>query len=423
MGDLYDHPSAMAGRPRGARPTTPDHSSDQEEDRELHEAFMKVRTVKIDFLREAYLRILTQPGKGFGEKIEAELLPFGFKVGDDGEITVALPKNAESYADNWIMLTTIAACKAMGATVESSNIAVDQLKYISERSEYLHGLAAAFKISAESEIIDDKTTGLFHQGFRWAVMKHLQPTVNKELYDQSYKDPYYAVTGKTVWTGDAPDAIKRWHSLMIKACSFIKLKDPTVFAKSPDKIIAEHVKQHFNYESLAVFSAEEVKKMSDYIGEGRSRLENFKKRLRDDRKEVIPNFRDLYSTASKEVADYDAQISVIAAKRASIIFRKDSTKSVQKKASRGLTREDRVAALPLHLRISVTNPSGLFGDSRVEFNPSKQDIADDNALLKYFEKWTRSITLKDTSAINSMFQSWMDYWYAELKDVISEQTD
>jgi hypothetical protein len=386
-------------------------------------AFLRSRHIKESFLQEAYLRISLQPGKLVAGEVEAKLKPFGFRKEKDGSMTVCLPNNSESYADNWIMLATVAACTAMKATVEQSNESVNELKYLHDRAEYLHGLAAAFKMSAEQGITEDRTSGLFSQGFRWAVMKHLQPTVSKELFDYSQKDPYYAVLGKTVWTGDAPDAIRRWHSLMIEATKHLRVLKPYNFAKSSSKIIDEHVKHRFNYESRAVFSSEEVSRMSDYSKDMRSHLENFKKDLLQDRESVLPNFRELYAEASKDITVYDAQIAAIAAKRAAIIFSRDSKKTQRNKSSRGLTREDRVTALPLHLQISVTNPSGLFNDNRVEFAPSKSDYDNVVSLSKFFERWTTSVSLKDTSATNVMFEPWMQYWHDVLKDIVLESED
>lgn len=375
--------------------------------------YIRIEHHKINVLEDIFLHIPTAPGRAIAGDVEAKLLPFGFRKGENGQYTVSLPKNLESFTENWVAKVAVACCYQLRANVESSSESLKELKYLPDRVEYLHGLSAALKLSCTEGIIEDRTSGLFHQGFRWATAQSLKSTVRKDLYNLSWKDPYYPVTGKEVWTGDAPDHIKRWHALVMEACKTIKVLKPTNFAKSYEILAASTVKHAFAYEQRSVFSMEEALAMRDYIQPAKLKLDNFLRELQNNREHVINNFGPLYSAASKGITEYDAQIAAIAAKRASIIFR-TSQKKGQEISRKGLSREDRLSRLGWEQQIAATNPTGLFGETRSEILFTRNLSA--GGVLEMLKAWYQRVPnpRKDANPlIKNWYQGWVDFLVEE----------
>jgi hypothetical protein len=359
---------------------------------------VRFESIRENIFEDILASVSVKPGS-IDRNVTVELKPFQWRLEDD-QYVVCLPTNLEQFADNWPVRCAVTACAIMQAVVRPSAKPLVEFKYLSEREEYLHGLAAALKLGT---IKEDRTTGLFHQGFQWAVSRQMLLWKNKDLFRTNWRDPYYAVLGKEVWTGDAPDYIKYWHSLMIEASKLIKLDEPKNFARSYEEIVRLKMKHNFSYESKAVFSDYEVTCMSKFIDTPRRRLEDFKAAVKKDVGPFIEDFDHMYTNASKEVVEYDRRVNSIANSRATILFRTLGKKG-QKNLPKNLSRDMRLELLGLLSYIKATNPTGLFEDDRSEFNINPQ--FSDDEIMEHFSQWRKSVQAKQQR--NPLFDEWAE---------------
>jgi hypothetical protein len=376
-------------------------------------SFIRTRAINEDTFEDIFNIITTAPGAvvEIGRK---ELLNFGWR-NKDGHYEVTIPSNLERFSDNWPVRCAVAAAKLLDATI----IAGDDLakfEYLPDKAEYFHGLAAVMKESCSKQVPADKTTGLFHQGFRWGASKVLSTLPNSGLFRLKWHDPYFALIGREVWTGDVPDYVKRWHSLVTEACKHIKLADASQFAKSFEEINSAYIKHEFVYERRAVFSVYEVQQMSTYIQHSRTPLENFRKRAKNSLDmDMITHFKEMYQEAARALLTYESRLGAIASKRAQLIYA--PVKGARGKASKGLTREGHLELLSLGHFIMATNPTGLFDDDRIEFVISPR--ATDETVAEDFKHWQRRLS-ESAFEHNPVLKDWVEEVSSRVKFTLED---
>lgn len=398
MEDYSSLPSKKAseGEPSRAPTSTPVNSGvDSSNTNKVYRP--SVVSLDINAIESVYNSISVRPGltSDVGKK---ELTCFQFRTEPDGKITVAIPKNLESFADNWIVKVAVAAGYVVGAQFVSTINDVTGLDFVKDYKEYLHGVAAALKQSKEEGGVEpDRTSGQFHQGYNWVVSRYLSKLPDKELYRTNYTSLWMALTGSEVWNAQAADWKKALYQLVVLAGQKISVPQPLLFAKSFESVTSSKFTKEWSWQKRALFSDFEIKVMNNFI---QKPLDNYNKWLRDAKvrwSKEAPMILKEYSGISEDLRKYDRQLQGICLVRANNTYR-TSQRGKKVKIPPGLTREQRLEYLSLACYIGATNPTGLQNDNRIECqfpaNSSDEDVA--TIFLERYERiFVESPTIKD----------------------------
>jgi hypothetical protein len=308
-------------------------------------------------------------------KKKLENFSFAFKPG--GGYQVVLPTNLEQFADNMLVKVAVTAAVSLDAEILPGDH-LDEFKYVKALEEYAHGLAAALKESKTTGIIGDKTSGLFHQGYRWAVSQTLSRDENKNWFKHNWTTPWKLLQNKEVWIGNAPGYQKRWYNLIKKACEHLNVSTKKDFL-IPYQEMMKKMMHSFSWKQGAVFSSSEISKMDYLMRDEFNLYEQFLAHLKVNPQGFLDNAESLdaeYMRLSSDIRAYDKLVGTIASRRAKIIY---SQPTKAKKDKTPKPREAWVAELSLYNRITVTNPTGLLRDERKEFvvpvSIQKNDLA------------------------------------------------
>jgi len=327
---------------------------------------------------------------------------------EEGNYIVALPRNLSDYQTNPIVQTAVASIKMLKAQiVESCPATVSEIEFLAPMAEYIRGLGAALKIAGSGRmLVPDPFSGLFHQGYRWAASEAMYAQhFPSRAFRLNYKAPVDCFPAKLFSAEDPNSAMyQSWCTLVKEASKRIKLAEPRKWAKNSQEIIQDHCKKAFQYESRAIFSADEVKSMTIYASSERERYNAFLTALKNPTDEFILKFDDNYSSAIKSLQKYDNTLGRIANIRASILFQ--GPKKPEKGKRVALTREDRVQLLDLYNWIIITNPTGLFGDERVEFQVKvRRGTPDEEESYGQWADWVMKLP-RTTYLANPLLFNW-----------------
>jgi len=351
-----------------------------EEERVTSQHFVRVSTISSNVIEDILASIATVPG--YTSNIQKKgKLPFSFSKNERGEYTVCVPNNLESYADNWIFKTGVAAAQLLKATFEPCDSTVEEYKYLSDCEEYLQGLGAALKLQTLSEPVG---TGLFLHGFSYVASFALKKLPNPNMFRTAWHTPVYALTKKEAWAGLAGGPhYNVWYSLIQEAAKHINVPQPEKFCRSFEEL-KKLTKQSWHYEARSVFSSRETSIMEAHTRDIRTKHNNFVESLRRPTTDIVMNWHKDKTEASRALSDYDEQIGSIGSRRANIIFPKKKSKG---KTEKGLTREARLADLVFGQYVAATNSTGLVGDNRLEFIPTgKTELSHAQQFLEWADR-------------------------------------
>jgi len=354
--------------------------SKEEQPPEMEESFIKVKTLRTDLIKSVLDLIPTRPGLS-SDIAEKELSLFQFRNRGTDQYEVCIPKNLESFADNWVVRLGVVAAQNLGATFLASSEDVKELKFHADYKEYLHGMASAFKQSCmEGGVRPDRTSGKYHQGLNWVVAQTLLQRKDADLFKTNFTSPWVAFTGNLVWNANAPVWMKNLYQLVTISAKHIKIAELGGFLKSPEQVISEKFVKTWDFENRAVFSDYEITLMKSRYEKELDAYNNWLKSLQSRWRENFSIVKEEYGKLTTVIKPYNSRIGAIASIRANAIFR--STKKGKKDTiPTGLTREARLEYLSFGAWIQATNPTGLASDDRIE---TKLSISDSNVAAEEF---------------------------------------
>jgi hypothetical protein len=360
--------------------------------------------------RELLDRILDNIAESPGQTAELSkkaLKAFQWRI-EDGNYIVALPVNLSEFQLNPVVQAAVASIYLLKAKiVESCPSRIDSVEYLEPMGEYIRGLAAALKLGgAGKALVADPFSGLFHQGYRWAASEGMYARkFSRRVFRLDYRPPKDCFPDKLFKQDHVNTAMyQAWCTLVKEAAKRLDVSEPHKWAKSYQEIYDRHIKKTWQYESRAVFSADEVKAMTIYASIERSRYNEFLKQLKDPEDKFLLSYDTTYSEVTTSLHKYDITLARIASLRASVIFKETNSSSKAKRVP--LTREDRVQQLDLYHWIVATNPTGLFGDERSEFQVKvRRGTPDEMETWGQFCDWVMRLP-RSTYMANPLIYQW-----------------
>jgi len=364
--------------------------------------------------KEILDRILSSIAVSPGQTAELSskaLKAFQWRIEANGTYVVALPTNLVDHQTNPLIQAAVASIYLLKARiVESTPAKIDTLEYLETMSEYIRGLAAALRIGGMGQkLVADSYSGNFHQGYRWAASEAMYAQhFPARAFRLDYKAPATCFPAK-IFKPENQDAAMylSWCTLVKEASKKLLLASPKSWAKGYQEIVTLHCKKAFQYESRAVFSADEVKSMTVYASTERERYNRFLQNLKEFDDEFILKFNDKYREVTNSLHRYDNTLSRIAGLRATLIYRESFKRKPDKGKTVPLTREDRVQKLDFYDWIVVTNPTGLFNDERVEFQVKvRRGTPDEEEAWGQFADWVMKLP-RSTYMSNPLLYGWV----------------
>jgi len=372
-------------------------SIDQSDDKEW---IIKTEKVEHDLVKSMFDKISISP-TGISEKFSEEIVK-NFQVINDPNgkpWKVILPTNLEKFADNWIMLTAVAAIAVLDATIFPGP-ELEEITYPKEAAQYFHGISSALKGTFQGGTKYMPCSGSFQQGYRWALSHNDFITKNPRFFRTQWKHPRDLRIGKTVWEFSKNDDLKRWLNLITRACKKIHLLEPEKFAISYNRMKETLFKTTFSFEKGGVFDETERKSMIDSISQELDAYNEWVKSYSNLTIDMIVNF-DNDLKKFKQLFEYNQHIGIVATQRAQILY----SSSMKKKTAKGAwTLDERRSLLNPVEWILSTNRTGLkFGSTKISIIiPKGLNWEDPEVALDGLN------SIKDRPELDDISKDWID---------------
>jgi hypothetical protein len=364
-----------------------------------------VISIRKSVVSDIWESIATNP-KLVGSKMQKKAIPFLW-TREGTQTKVYIPSNIETYKGSPMMACAIAACYVLKAKIIPCEEDLKVLPYISGKADYLWGIASAFKQYCSKEgIVDDKTTGLYHQGFRWALAQGLAKSVNAKFHRLTWDTPWSALIGRNAWEANASTTHKMWYSLILEAARHLKPKQPSNFFISWPEI-RKHFVRTFPWESGAVFSSHEVSHMKDHISKAMKEYQDWLAFIEKNLSTYdSTSIWQEYLGVSKRLRDYANQVEAVASIRARLTFTPLLIRG-RKVITQGQSRDSILAQLSLLEKTAIMNPTGLFNDDRIELLVSQAVVKDDDATCSVIEKFLQRGLISERQG-NPLWKGYQD---------------
>jgi virulence-associated protein VapD len=366
-----------------------------------------VKTLSTNVISDIFAQISTKP-LGFGAKLEdARSIPFSFYKDSSDNVNICLPMNLETFADSPVLKTVIAAGAALNASFYASKKPIESIKYLSQYEQYFLGLAAVFKLK---EVDPQPYTGMFGQGYNWALTQNEFVQKHKKFFKVTWKTPHDALLGRSVWTSNCEPWQRNFYNLVLYTAKHaIKVNRIEKLCKSYQDLKSSLIRTSFNYEKGAVFISEEIATMQDFISHHRDTLKKREKSLKQISPALIEGWDEL-SEEEKFLLDYDNAVGAIASQRAMIIYSPKAKKKVGKGA---VLLSQRLQVLSLTELIQATNPSGLTGDNRLVF--TCRPNVDSEELAEEFQGWVAKSYPDLDQCPNPLIKGWVKWINSQIR--------
>jgi hypothetical protein len=321
------------------------------------ESEFKIETVQSSLLEQMYDRISVTPMGEHNRNIDLERQPFRFYIDERGKYHVVLPRNLETFADDWMCIVAVACLPLLEANVEvgrdldPSEIAVNQAW-----EPYLQGLAAALKLGSKNGIAKRNYSSRFRHAYNWIASQNQFIRENPRFFHTRWNDPKEMLSGRKVWKENPGETKKRWYDLVFRAAQLVKLDDPLKWI-APWNKVQNLFKTKWSFEKGSVFTERERAVMRSSISKDLAAYQDMVRSYKNDITiDMVRDFDAIYERNSRALLEYDTRIASIATQRSTILY----SQKMKKKYGRGaLTLEDRLNYLDTNDYIAVTNCTGL----------------------------------------------------------------
>jgi hypothetical protein len=391
--------------------------SGQEEQKKVFTPKVKILEISENVIRRFWDKVSIKPSSVVGTEENNSMPVFGFRVTNDSDkknILVCIPKNLESFVDNWLVIAAMAVTIATDATCMTTltDVRTDLFPVKAEAKPFLQGCCSVLREFKETGTVTaGNYTGKFGQGRLWMVDQYLQYHKNAKLFKKPQSNLVQALAGTTVWAkGTLSAETQRIVNLLSLAARRIEIKPPDLvgFMKSSEQIINENFKHTYAYKSGAVFSSQEIDFMKNQILDEQTKFDNFIERVYKDKGFLVEaDIPKIYRENAQALLDYDAKVAQIGAARAKYLYNELSARKEVKNAKRGFSREERLAMLSLDKQIICTNPIGLaVKQFSIQIQFDRNDTSEKEILDKlYYFYWKTRDSIHGQNW--ELFHSWV----------------
>jgi hypothetical protein len=282
---------------------------------------------------------------------------------DGDKLTVYLPPNLESKADDPLTIAAIAACKVLQPQyLWSSELAPETVTLDKKPKQYLTGIAWALQEGGQKLVPYQDVSGPTGYGYYWVAHRSLEQTVGSVWWAKGIsKHPTEGLTGKA-WSKDLDETTRRIESLLSLAA---RKKDATssclTYFRSRESFLGREISKQLPYNEGSIITAYEKEflqlKYDSSIKAYHALIESL----------PCTNINDIVTLASRiklvmtNLKPLRDRCEAIVSHRMNILY----SKKMGKRKKTGDTIENRIDRLELIDRIHAFDPLIVLPEYRV----------------------------------------------------------
>jgi hypothetical protein len=182
---------------------------------------------------------------------------------DHGNLTVWLPSNLESSADDPLVIAVAKAIELLGQAQINFQVGLEgeirDAKGTTKASLWAFGAAAALH---DRHITGNPHyTGVFGKGYNWVIKKHFeQLNINTQYLTGGSASLFEVVTG-TPWGNNVSGEVNRLIALIRRGAGALKINDPRPWLKSYEAFRSSFLKKDLKHQRVGILTQMEV----DYL--------------------------------------------------------------------------------------------------------------------------------------------------------------
>jgi hypothetical protein len=310
--------------------------------------------------------------------------PWSFTSGENG-VTVYLPDNIESLADDPLALACIAACKCINPIYVMTSEKMENANFSKQQSNYLSGIAWALNTKDLQAPDYHQLSGSLGHGYYYVAHKILQHRVGSTWWAKG--SPWHFTKGLIgkAWS-KASDAQTICASALIsKACTCLTVKDETVqnWKREGESFRGKELRKALKISSH-VISEDETSYLKVVYGAQIKAYENALDAVKNLSMASVPHLSSHFQKVGKDLQELAVKLDKVTSHRMSVLYPKEKGK----KKSAQVPIGTRINELEWEKRIFTFDPSiwGGYAPFRATFDDVDNDIVDVKATIADYKR-------------------------------------
>jgi hypothetical protein len=315
---------------------------------------------------------------------------------DHGQLTVWLPANLESSADDPLVIAAAKAIALFPAELVSIQKGLDgetrDSKDTTKASLWAFGAAAA--LHDRNITTNPHYTGVFGKGFNWVVKKHFeQLNINTQYLTGGSASFFEVVTG-TAWGNNVSGEVNRLIAIIRRGAGYLRINDPKPWLKSYEAIRSSFLKKDLKSQRVGILSQMEVNYLSTHYPDASQAYKKFEEAYEKADLTFVFNLHKHLNAVAQATAQVESVANDIIQQRIRVLY--PSQKGPRARARKTPVRE-LINNLDGPSYITQFNPALVAGKPKftipdhilgnLEQNPEDTSLL----LVQQYKKYTETI--------------------------------
>jgi hypothetical protein len=321
--------------------------------------------------------------------------PFSFIRGEDGKFTVFIPSDLESFVDDELVKSAVAAAKSLQASIAATPAKIGTLaSRDSKVNAYLWGVQWALSDKKSRLLKQTDVSGGMGHGFYTVAHLALQETTGSTFWAKG--SPWTFTKGLTgkAWDNTLSITERRVIALLTTASKRLSILDNwSSYFRSKDSFLGREVKKSLPHRREGILRKTEIEYLEDRHSAGIKEYNELLDFLTAPTLSGIKGLNDHIKKVGHGLASLSITVDSVVSHRATYIFSKDKkTHKLQKKTPIG----DLISAMGWSSYIPAFDP--LIFDGQKAFQVG-EDIHEAEEKPELLEKYATQYK-KRVAAIN-----------------------